>query len=87
MNIWTMCSATRFQAMRQLLVSVSLLQRSFVAYVEVMKVSIWRSEEALRRFAENRPFFADLKTEYGSIQLDPRTYELVVSRDSEHQYE
>lgn len=69
------------------LVSVSLLQRSFVAYVEVMTVSNWRSDEALRRFAENRRFFANAKTEYGTIQLDPRTYELVVSREGEHRDE
>jgi hypothetical protein len=52
-----------------------------------MTVSIWRSEEALRRFAENRRFFANVKTEYGTIQLDPWTYEVVVSRDGEHQDE
>lgn len=69
------------------LVSVWLLQRSFVAYVEVMTVSSWWSREAMQKFAENLRFCANAGTEYGSIQLDPRTYEVVVSCDGEHREE
>ena len=69
------------------LVSVSLLQRSFVAYVEVMTVSSWRSLEAMQKFAENLRFCANARVEYDSIQLDPRAYEVVVSCDGEHREE
>jgi heme-degrading monooxygenase HmoA len=58
-----------------------LLQRHFVPYVDVMTISMWRSEEALRRFNETRPKAAN--HEYGGILLEPHTYELILSREIE----
>ena len=60
--------------------SVSLLQREFVGYVEVMIVSLWNSEKARHRFIE----IELIPKEAGSggvIQLEKRIYELVFSRE------
>lgn len=63
------------------LMSVSLLQRPFGAYVELLTLSIWQSEQALTRFVEKQPPADGVESEYGVIQFEPRTYESVVSRD------
>jgi hypothetical protein len=63
------------------LVSVWLLQRRFVACVEVMTLSLWRSEEALTQFVEKRPPLdsAQVETSWHSVGT-PRLYNLVMSR-------
>lgn len=62
------------------LVSVWLLQRPFVAYVEVMIISVWQSDEALKRFVAN--WTVDRATrECKGIQLEPRVYELDMYRE------
>jgi hypothetical protein len=61
--------------------TVVLLQRQFVTYIEVMTISMWRSEEALRRFTEGRPNGAN--RESGCIPLEPHTYQVILSREIE----
>jgi len=63
------------------LVSVWLLERRFVAYVEVMTISLWRSEEALNEFVEKRRVDLASSGDRG-IQLEPWIYQLVMSRGS-----
>ena len=63
------------------LISVWLLQRPFVAYVEVMTLSLWQSGEALTGFIESQPEPIDLPNDYGVIHMEPHAYELVVRRD------
>jgi len=58
--------------------SVCLLQRAFVAYVEVVIMSIWRSERDLKRFSESWPFRDRTVSEYGGIQIEPRVYKLLM---------
>jgi heme-degrading monooxygenase HmoA len=59
--------------------SVSLLRRECVAYVEVMTVSLWNSEKALRRFMQSRSIPKHVRNDGGEIQLEKRTYELLFS--------
>jgi heme-degrading monooxygenase HmoA len=61
--------------------SVLLVQRPFVAYVEVMTISIWRSEKALARFSANQPSFDSTNNEYGGVHLEPHIYEVVTCRE------
>jgi heme-degrading monooxygenase HmoA len=66
------------------LISVSLLQRPFVGYVELAMLSIWRSEQALNRFVESRLATDNARSSpLGVIQLEPHTYELIISHESE----
>jgi len=58
--------------------SVCLLQRAFVAYVEVVIMSIWRSEKALERFSDSWPSRDRVASEYGGIQFEPRVYSLMM---------
>jgi hypothetical protein len=58
--------------------SVCLLQRPFVAYMEVMIISIWRSERALKRFSESWRYGDHVASEYGGIQFEPRVYSLMM---------
>jgi hypothetical protein len=46
-----------------------------------MTISIWRSEEALRRFNEART--KGTNQEHGAILLEPHSYELILSREIE----
>jgi heme-degrading monooxygenase HmoA len=67
------------------LISVSLLRRSLGAYVELLTISSWRSEDAMKPFVEKQLSADRAKNEYGVIQLDARTYEVVLYRDGEVQ--
>jgi heme-degrading monooxygenase HmoA len=58
--------------------SVCLLQKAFVAYVEVVIMSIWRSEGALKRFSESWPSRDGVVSEYGGIQFEPRIYSVMM---------
>ena len=61
------------------LISVSLLQRPVVGYVEVLILSIWRSQEALDGFAGNELLVEEIRTRFGAIPMEPRSYEIVAS--------
>jgi heme-degrading monooxygenase HmoA len=63
------------------LISVWLLRRPFVAYVEVMILSLWQSDEALTGFIESQTEPIGLRSDYGVIHMEPHAYELVVSRE------
>ncbi len=62
------------------LVSVSLLQRPFVAYVELLTLSLWESEYALSQFDEVQSTTDGVRSQHGIIHFEPHTYQLVVSR-------
>lgn len=66
-------------------VSLCLLQRPFVAYVELLMISIWESEPALNRFTA-RQLAADVaEGDHDIIRLGLRTYELLVSSERKTQ--
>ena len=58
---------------------VWLLQRQFVAYVELVLLSIWKTEEEMNAFVASQPPDPILTGE-GVIQIEARTYELSTSR-------
>ena len=60
------------------LVSVSLLQRPFVGYVEVLILSLWVSEDAMARFLQRKPEVDGVKTE-GTVRVEPHVYEFTLS--------
>ena len=66
-------------------VSLCLLQRPFVAYVELLMISIWESEEALNRFAASQLAVDVAERDHDIIRLGLRTYELLVSSESKRQ--
>jgi hypothetical protein len=45
------------------LVSVSLLQRPFVAYVELLTISLWVTEKAMTSFLEGQPLVEGVRSE------------------------
>ena len=61
------------------LISVWLLQRPFVAYVELLIISLWHSEQALTRFLETQTQTPAATETYGSIQLEARNYTVLIS--------
>jgi hypothetical protein len=61
------------------LVSVSVLQRPFVGYVELLTVSLWESAQALALFAEEPPR-DEVKSPSSVVRLQAHTYELVLFR-------
>jgi len=61
------------------LISVSLLQRLVVGYVEVLILSVWRSQEALDGFTANDSSAEDIRTRFGAIPMEPHSYEVVAS--------
>ena len=63
-------------------VSLCLLQRPFVAYVELLMISIWESEAALNRFTARQFPVDGAKRDRAIIQLSLRTYEFLVSGES-----
>lgn len=63
--------------------SVWLLERYFVGYVEVMAISLWRSETAMNGFLKDRPQIMAPENEYGEIRLEGRVYKLVTSCNGE----
>ncbi len=62
------------------LIGVSVLQKPFVAYVELMTVSVWRSEEALKRFVRDQLHADRAEAGGGAIELSERIYEVVLAR-------
>jgi heme-degrading monooxygenase HmoA len=63
-------------------VSLCLLQRPFVAYVELLMISIWESEPAWNRFTASQVPVDGAETDHDVIRLGLRTYELLVSGES-----
>jgi len=63
------------------LASVWVLQRPFVAYVELLTISLWESEQALASFVETEPPTDRTKPPYGAVRLDARQYEFVLFRE------
>jgi hypothetical protein len=61
------------------LTSFSLLQRPFVAYVEVMTISLWQSQQFLTRFLEDRSAEPPVPIDYGAIQFEARNYTVLIS--------
>jgi heme-degrading monooxygenase HmoA len=59
------------------LLGVSVSKREVVAYVEVLTISIWQSEDALRRFIQDNNQVA--RKGRGFIALEPHTFELLYS--------
>jgi heme-degrading monooxygenase HmoA len=60
--------------------AVHFLHRSLVAYDELVTISVWQSEEALRHFtAGSDPDVGS--RELAGIEFEPRTYKLVLSRN------
>ena len=58
------------------LVSVWLLRRPYVAYVEVMTVSLWKSTQALHQFMKSQVSEYRGGVDYGAVRMEARTYEL-----------
>jgi heme-degrading monooxygenase HmoA len=67
------------------LISVRWLHRRFVAYVELMTISTWQTEEALKLFLDSQPTLEDIRKNQGVIQLERRTYEIFMSLKGKHQ--
>jgi heme-degrading monooxygenase HmoA len=74
------------------MVRVSLLERQLVAYVEMLTVSLWQSREQLQQFLENlqlsmesQKLVEDAKRKYGVIEVESRTFEVVLSREANQQ--
>ena len=59
--------------------SVWLLERYFVGYVEVMAISLWRSDTAMNGFVKDWHQIMAPENEYGEIRLEARVYKLVTS--------
>lgn len=62
------------------MIRVYQLQRRFVAYVEILTVSLWRSQEAVRGFVESQLLTEDVKRKYCVIEVEPRSFEIVLFR-------
>jgi len=63
------------------LISVCLLRRTVVGYIELLTLSLWQSDEALTAFLESQPGPIGLRSDYGAIHMEPHAYEQVVCRD------
>jgi heme-degrading monooxygenase HmoA len=65
------------------LIKVWVLQRPFVAYTEVVVLSVWKSEEFMTGFVEKHPVLEEVKRDYGAIPLEARAYGFFASRDGD----
>lgn len=61
------------------LASFCVLQRPFVAYVELLIISFWQSEQALTRFLGAQTLAPAATESYGAIQLEPHNYAFLIS--------
>jgi heme-degrading monooxygenase HmoA len=60
---------------------VAFLERPVAGYVDVVTISVWKSEQALARFVESK-LSKDNPASYADvIQLDPRAYDLILSAE------
>jgi hypothetical protein len=62
------------------MVRVYLLQQRFVAYVEVLTVSLWHSQDGLGRFVEGQSLTEDVGQKHGVIEVEPRSFDVLLSR-------
>jgi hypothetical protein len=60
-----------------------LLHRPFVAYAELLIISVWHSEQALARFLENRSPIETATGDYGAIQLGAGNYTILTSGEGQ----
>lgn len=63
------------------LVSLAVLQRILVGYVELQVLSVWRSKDALLSFENHTSGHPDVWLS-GCIRIGERTYELVLGNPS-----
>jgi hypothetical protein len=61
------------------LVAVWLLERSFVAYVEVLILSVWDSEKSMMGFVEKHSSLDEVKRGHGVIPMAAHSYRLSAS--------
>jgi heme-degrading monooxygenase HmoA len=61
------------------LASFYVLQRSVVAYVELLSISFWESEQVLTRFLDTQTPTRAATESYGVIHLEARNYTLLIS--------
>jgi hypothetical protein len=59
------------------LIVVCLLQRSFVDYIELMTLSVWKTQEALDQFLQRGTEIVVPEGSDDTIQLEGHTYDLV----------
>jgi heme-degrading monooxygenase HmoA len=62
--------------------SVHLLQRSLVAYEELITISVWDSEEGLIHFVE-RCAPQSVGPDLAGIEFEPHSYTLLLSRNGQ----
>jgi heme-degrading monooxygenase HmoA len=62
-------------------VSVWVIRRLCVTYVELMTISLWVSEQALDQFVESQKSEDRETIAYGAFRLDARIYELAMFRE------
>lgn len=58
------------------LVAVILSSRQFVAYLEVMMLSLWSDQQFMAKFIEHQP---PAQNTSGTVNLEPRVYNVVQS--------
>jgi hypothetical protein len=61
------------------LVDVWLLERSFVAYVEVLILSVWDSEKSMMGFVKKHSSLNEVKRDHGVIPIAAHSYRLSAS--------
>jgi hypothetical protein len=59
------------------LIVVCLVQRSFVDYIELMTLSVWKTQEALDQFLQRGTEIVVPEGSDDTIQLEGHTYDLV----------
>jgi hypothetical protein len=60
------------------LILVCLLQRPLVAYIELMTVSVWTTQEELDQFLQRGPGIVVPERSDDIIQLEARAYDVIV---------
>ena len=63
------------------LLSVWLVQRPQVGYIEFLTLSLWQSEQTLNSFVEGQTREYRGTAEYGAVRMDSRVYELALLRE------
>ena len=65
------------------ILSLLVLQRSLIAYDDIMIVSLWESEEAARNYANSERVRSGSVKELGIITHDPFAFEVLSTWSSE----
>ena len=74
------CEIPRYEGAKGF-IGIYVLQRLFVAYVELMTIEIWQSEEALKEFVGDQSPADRPKCDCGAVQLPERIYDVVLFRE------